>query len=300
MIAMCLRPIALLSVALLAVGGCRDDDEPGRPLALEGGAEGGAVGGELSAGDDTTFFRSDDVELHYALDLPAGTPPFPAVVVGHGSGRSTKLEGVSLARGLRDRGFAVLRYDKRGVGRSGGEFRGVSAASSEEQVGVLAGDMIAGVTFLRARADIDAGRIGLMGVSQAGWIMSAAAARSADVRFFVAVVGSVMPIGKNIFYENQREDDDRDAVYRELAAYDGPLGWDPLPALRARQTPALWLLAEQDRLVPTRACAPVLAGLVGEGHPYVVKRYSGVGHELGGRGDLFWPDVEAWLGESGR
>ena len=142
-----------------------------------------------------TFFPAEGAQLHYALDLPAGAGPFPAVVVGHGSGPATKDEGAFVVGFWRSLGYAVLRYDKRGAGRSTGTYRGLSAANSPEQVVELADDMLAGVAFLKTRADIQAGRIGLMGVSQAGWIMAAAAERSSDVRFFVAAVGSVVPGG---------------------------------------------------------------------------------------------------------
>jgi predicted dienelactone hydrolase len=64
------------------------------------------------------FFQNGDVRLRFTLDLPAGTPPFPAVVLGHGSGRTTRDQLAWSARHFTDLGFAVLRFDKRGVGES--------------------------------------------------------------------------------------------------------------------------------------------------------------------------------------
>ncbi len=238
-------------------------------------------------------FPSTGASLHYALDLPPGSGRFPAVVMGHGSGQSTKSEAAAFVSLWRPLGFAVLRYDKRGVGRSTGVYRPVSAANSPEQIAELAGDMLAGVAFLKTRPDIDGSRIGLMGVSQAGWLMASAAGQSPDVRFFVAAVGSVMPIGENIFYENLRTVP-LEQAYEQLAAYSGPEGWDPIPSLRAATAPGIWLLADEDRLVPTRICREKLAALRSEGHRYTVRVYPGFGHELGGSA-TFWPDVASWL-----
>jgi pimeloyl-ACP methyl ester carboxylesterase len=217
--------------------------------------------------------------------------------MGHGSGQSTKNESAAFVNLWRPLGYAVLRYDKRGVGQSTGVYRPVSTANSPAQIAELAGDMLAGVAFLKTRPEIDGSRIGLMGVSQAGWLMASAAGQSPDVRFFVAAVGSVMPIGQNIFYENLRTVPIEEA-YEQLAAFSGPEGWDPLPSLRAATAPGIWLLADQDRLVPTRICLEKLRALRGDGHRYTARVYSGFGHELGGS-SAFWPDVASWLQSEG-
>lgn len=265
--------------------------------ACEPGAPGAPNLPGAGATHEEGFFPSSGADLSYALDVPAGRGPFPAVVIGHGSGPATKAEGSAFVPFWVGRGVAVLRYDKRGAGLSTGVYRGVSALNSEAQVPELAGDMLAGVAFLRRQALIDPGRVGLMGVSQAGWIMVEAARRSSDVRFFVAVVGSVVPVGKNIAYE-QRRGLPIDEAYLELERYAGPAGYDPVPALRDGLAPGLWLLAEEDRLVPTRLCRPLLEGLRAEGYRYALHTYPGRGHELGGA-LLFLPDVAEWLSGEG-
>jgi hypothetical protein len=250
-----------------------------------------------AAGPSSGFFEAAGATLSYAFDLPAGPGPFPAVVMGHGSGRQTKDTTAFLVPFWREQGFAVLRYDKRGVGQSTGTYRGVSVATSVTQIAELAGDMLAGVSFLQSRREIDRSRIGLMGISQAGWIMTAAAERSREVRFVVNVVGSVMPIGTNIFWENLRDRPIAEA-YQTFATFDGPVGWDPIAALRAAQAPAIWLLAAEDRLVPTRVCLPIIESLRAEGHRYAVHTYPGHGHELAGT-SIYLADVAAWLVREG-
>ena len=80
------------------------------------------------------------------------------------------------ARFLIRHGIAVLGYDKRGVGESTGDW---NIATFED----LAGDAVAAVAYVKTRRDIDASQIGLLGWSQAGWIMPLAAVRAKESRF---------------------------------------------------------------------------------------------------------------------
>jgi hypothetical protein len=234
--------------------------------------------------------------LYSVLERPVGSGPFPAVVIGHGSGRATTADGAAYVPFLRARGFAVLRYDKRGVGQSTGTYRGVSAANSEAQIAELAGDMAAAIAFLASRPGIDARRLGLMGTSQAGWVMVAAAERSSLVRFAIAVTGSVEPVGVNIGYEDLREVP-IDEAYTQLASFTGRSGYDPATALRALAIPTLWLLGGQDRLVPTRECVKILDRLRAGGAPTSFVVYPEEGHGLPGAN--YWPDIDAFLARSG-
>jgi hypothetical protein len=54
----------------------------------------------------------------------------------------------------------------------------------------LAGDVIAAFEYLRRRSDIDRSQIGLLGVSQAGWIMPLAAVRAKDLAFLISISGA--------------------------------------------------------------------------------------------------------------
>ncbi len=81
-----------------------------------------------------------------------------------------------------EHGVAALAYDKRGVNESTRDFRRVAFTD-------LAPDGLAAVAVLRARADIDPGRIGVWGLSQGGWLGPLAASQSKDVAFVIAVSG---------------------------------------------------------------------------------------------------------------
>jgi len=243
------------------------------------------------------FIEAAGARLHCVLDLPNGAGPFPGVVIGQGSGRATTSDGAAYVPFLKGRGYAVLRYDKRGVGQSTGVYRGVSAANSESQVAELASDMSAALDFLAAKPQIDAQRLGLFGTSQAGWIMVAAAQRNPRTRFLVAVTGSVEPVGTNIFYENLR-DTPIDEAYARLAGYSGAKGYDPAPVLAVLDVPSLWLFGTDDRLVPTRDCLRILDRLREDGAPVESVVYPGAIHGLVGVD--FWPDVDPFLARAGR
>ena len=94
------------------------------------------------------------VTLAGTLTTPKGKGPFPAVLLILGSGRLERDEVVAnhkiflvLSDYLTRRGLAVLRVDKRGLGKSSGDY---TLATSED----LADDVLAGVEFLRNRRDI--------------------------------------------------------------------------------------------------------------------------------------------------
>lgn len=138
-------------------------------------------------------FQSEGLTLKGALHLPPGPGPFPALVYAHGSGPATRNLGFYPAWFVQQ-GFAVLVFDKRGAGRSQGDWRTASFQS-------LAGDVLAGVATLKARPDIDAKHLGVFGISQGGWVGSLAASRSQDVKFFLAIVGSGVPVWENVAHE---------------------------------------------------------------------------------------------------
>jgi alpha/beta superfamily hydrolase len=67
-------------------------------------------------------FVSEGVELAGELDLPLGEDLAPLVFIIHHSGPVTRDAYGYMAELLTEAGFAVFRFDKRGVGRSGGEY----------------------------------------------------------------------------------------------------------------------------------------------------------------------------------
>lgn len=127
-------------------------------------------------------FTNRDVQLTGTLISPSTGGRHPAIVLVHGSGAENREYMLPWARFVIRHGIAVLGYDKRGVGESTGDW---NAATYED----LAGDTVAAVEYLKTRRDIDPAQIGLLGISQAGWIMPLAAVRSKDVAFLISISG---------------------------------------------------------------------------------------------------------------
>ena len=256
---------------------------------------------------DDVIFASGDTPLAGTLHLPEGPGPFPAVVVVHGSGRRTAEELRWMGEAWSHAGFAALTYDKRGVGGSGGTYAGVGVPNSERVLTTLADDALAGLRFLEQQRDVLPGSVGLVGVSQGGWIAPLAASRSDDVAFVVLYSGPTVSVGEEIFYSELTGDErgttslsDAEITDR-LAAYDGPRGFDPVPALRSMDAPALWLLGELDRSIPIPRTVAILDGLRAEGMPFEYQVYPGADHSLRdrttGQAVDTWPAVMAWLQE---
>ena len=247
-----------------------------------------------TSGSSTGFFNSGDVRLSYRLDLPERSGPVGAVVFGHGSGQQTKDSCRFLADGFLSRGFATLCFDKRGVGQSTGTFVFVGARDSIPVFDDLASDMAAGVAFLRTRPEIDAKRIGLAGVSQAGWIMPIAAQKSRPA-FMVLMVGPTVSVGVEGFYSNIVEFSSASVEdgYKQLPSFNGFHGFDPKPVLESLSVPGLWLLGGEDRSIPTPATVEILDQLIASGKPYARVVFPGFGHNLFGA--PYWPEIDRWL-----
>jgi dienelactone hydrolase len=135
-------------------------------------------------------------ELAGTLTIPAGSGPFPGVVLISGSGTQDRNETIGthqpfldLADGLARRGIVVLRFDDRGAGDSGGEPVELSDATTLDN----AQDALAAVDFLADQPQVATGRLGVIGHSEGGWIGPIVANDSDKVTFAVLLAGSGVP-----------------------------------------------------------------------------------------------------------
>lgn len=166
-----------------------EDPSTGAPTLLLGGA-GSAV---RWTRDPAAPYLVRAVEfgdapgLSGTLFLPRTEAPAPGAVLIHGSGDSDRdgLWYVLVARALAEQGVAVLLPDKRGSGRSQGEWRTASFAQ-------LAQDALAGAAVLSRQPGVDPDRVGLVGLSQGGWIAPLAADASARVAFSASLAAAAV------------------------------------------------------------------------------------------------------------
>jgi uncharacterized protein len=131
-------------------------------------------------------FRNGDVTLAGSLILPSTSGRHPAVVFVHGSGAEGRWASRYLATSFATHGITSLIFDKRGVGKSSGDWR---SATLDD----LAGDAAAAVARLRQEDSVDGRRIGIHGHSQGGTLAPMIAARSRDIAFVIASAAAGVP-----------------------------------------------------------------------------------------------------------
>ncbi|GAA1014515.1 hypothetical protein Aple_047730 [Acrocarpospora pleiomorpha] len=118
------------------------------------------------------------------LRVPDGRGPHPALVfTGPFTGVKEQVTGLYAER-LTERGYVTLAFDHRNFGESGGQPR-----SHEDPQGKLA-DLRAAVGYLRTRPEVDADRIGAVGICLGGGYALRFAAFDPRVKVFVGIAGA--------------------------------------------------------------------------------------------------------------
>ena len=234
--------------------------------------------------------RTQDLALGGLLFMPEGDGPFPAAVVIHGSGTSQRGNGwyLTLTKHLQDNGIVVLLPDKRGSEQSEGDWR----TSSFED---LATDTRAAIDYLRAQQDIPLSGIGVIGMSQGGWIAPLVANQVNDLAFLVSMVGPVVTPREQLLYEenfNLRQLGFLPGISNVLAyvgsanvrflaqpqLYELIVDYNPLPYWHDISIDSLVLFGADDTNVPSAESAERLMAL---DSPHIrVEIYEGSGHAL--------------------
>jgi pimeloyl-ACP methyl ester carboxylesterase len=128
--------------------------------------------------EEEVQFSNGNVRLSGSLLVPPTAGPHPAIVLIHGSSTPSRDDFRFYGDLFARQGIAALMYDKR---NTGGQLGGMSRVDLRD----LAADVVAAVSLLKRRDNIDANRIGLWGHSQGGWVAPIAATRSGSVAFVV-------------------------------------------------------------------------------------------------------------------
>ena len=248
-------------------------------------------------------------DLAATLTRPIRSAPVAVVVTISGSGQQERDERLSIVPGyalfreiadtLGRRGVAVLRFDDRGAGESGGSETLMRATTAD-----FADDVRSIVAWLRARPDIDGSRIALAGHSEGGIIAPMVAVTDPKLKAIALLAGTAYTgrrvleyqIGEQVSAAPAASAAQRDSMFKQVPFMVDSMaranawlryfvGYDPSKTARAVKQPVLILQGETDRQVtPDQADALVAALKAGGNTSVVMKKFPATNH-------LFVPDA---------
>ena len=232
-------------------------------------------------------FNSGSITLEGTIFKPKEI--YGALVLVHGSGQEKRM--VNMATLLAKNGIAVLTYDKRGVGKSGGVYVGPEVGTNNidsANLDLLALDASNAAKELLAHLPAKHGALGLMGFSQAGWVIPIAATKNSKVGFMVLFSGPVISTLEQLrfqFYTNGNAkfwDTHTDAEAREHIRTDADryqfAATDPKKSLAKLSIPGLWLFGGKDIQIPANLCVENLNALQAKGKAYSYQLFPELGH----------------------
>ena len=248
-------------------------------------------------------FASGGINLAGTIYKPKNA--FAAVVVVHGSGQEPRMH--AFATLLAKSGITVLTYDKRGVGASGGVYAGPEVGTNNidsENLTLLADDASVAVQTLH-KNDKNV-PIGLVGFSQAGWIIPLAANKNPDVDFMLLFSCPLITTleqlrfqfytnGRADFWENHSEADAREHLQNDPDRYKFA-ATDPKIALSNLSIPGLWIFGGKDIQIPVSLCIEQLNMLKDKGKPFEYTLFSALGHNTASANDTMPIDISIhWI-----
>jgi len=212
-----------------------------------------------------------------------------AVVIIHGSGQEKRM--TNFATTLATNGIAVLTYDKRGVGESGGVYAGPEVGTNNvdfSNLNLLSLDASAAVNSLSKYLSNDKIPIGLIGGSQAGWIIPLTAEKNNKVKFMTIFSGALITVkeqlrfqfytnGDQNFWNTHSEEEARKHVFNDPDKYEF-IDTDPKDILSKLSIPGIWIFGGKDIQVPVRLSIEYLDVLKSKGKHYEYKLFPNLGH----------------------
>lgn len=230
-------------------------------------------------------FKSKGINLAGTFYQPKHSSA--AIVIVHGSDRVPRM--TKMAELLAKNGMSVLTYDKRGVGESEGTYAGPEVGTNNidsTNLTLLAHDASAAINKIHElNEDIP---VGLIGFSQAGWIIPIAATKNPLVKFMVLFSCPTITTleqlrfqfytdGNKDFWEQHSNEDAREHIKNDPDRYQF-VTTDPITYLNKLSIPGLWIFGEKDIQIPVDLCIEQLNRLKAKGKPYEYSLFSTLGH----------------------
>ncbi|KIC62479.1 hypothetical protein RM51_12290 [Chryseobacterium taiwanense] len=239
-------------------------------------------------------FTTKNIKFLSEGDMLSGTIFTPkhisaAVVMVHGSGQEKRM--TEFATLLAENDIAVLTYDKRGVGESAGIYAGPEVGTNNvdaSNLTLLSLDASAAVDVLSKDLSNNKIPIGLIGASQAGWIIPLTAEKNKKVKFITIFSGALITVkeqlrfqfytnGNSNFWDTHTEEDARKHTMNDPDKYEFT-DTDPLDALSKVSIPGLWIFGSKDIQVPVNLSIELLNTLKSKGKRYEYKLFPTLGH----------------------
>lgn len=138
---------------------------------------------------DSLFINNDSIRLGATFTYPAKKGKFPAIIIVSGTGKQDRDGSFAkhrpffhIADYLTKKGFAVLRLDDRGTGKSNGRYEDATTLD-------FASDITAAIKYLKTRREVNQKKIGLIGHSEGGCVAFMLGANCRDVHFIITLAG---------------------------------------------------------------------------------------------------------------
>lgn len=151
---------------------------------------------KASFASQAVSFNNAEVSLNGEIWLPQKNKQNTLVIFSHGSGAraGSRDDKAAWASYLTFHGFTTLRFDKRGVGKSSGDFQSVGLET-------LAEDLNKAVDFIKQSQQFNDYKIVLFGSSQGGMLANISAAKNKNIDGIVNLYGNAIPVHEQDFFD---------------------------------------------------------------------------------------------------
>ena len=126
-------------------------------------------------------FESGHFKVVGELRIPSGDRKYPLVIMVHGDGPAYRTYFFALKECFLRTGYATLMWDKPGFGQSKGKFSRQHLRAERAEI------LLDAIIRVKSHPRIDSSRIGVWGISQAGYVIPMALPKADDISFMIMV-----------------------------------------------------------------------------------------------------------------
>ncbi|MBP6793753.1 MAG: alpha/beta fold hydrolase [Saprospiraceae bacterium] len=150
---------------------------------------------------ETVEFNNSTIKLKGTFYKPFSAAPYPVIVLAHGSGKGNRGSFYYTPYGeyFSKNGIAVLIFDKRGTGDSDGVY------DDNPDFTLLAADLQEAFNYVINRPDVDKSKVGIIGISQAAWVLPIALQKLNNVAFTICTSCPMVPPYQSDLFQKGRQ-----------------------------------------------------------------------------------------------